>query len=69
MAGWVWHNGKVVSVYVVLQIHAPIMFGKVFPGYIWEWTGSLIFVIKHEGEFPAFYDWKVVAFTTSLENI
>ena len=42
--------------------------------YIWEWTGSLIFVIKHDGEFPPpphppFYDWRVVAFTTSLENI
>ena len=45
------------------------MFGKVFPGSIWEWPGSLIFVIKHEGEFPPFYDWRIVAFTTSLENI
>ena len=28
------HSGKVVSVYLVLQIHAPIMFGKLFQGYI-----------------------------------
>ena len=45
------------------------MFGKVFPDDIWEWTGRLIFVIKHEGELPRFNDWRVVAFTTSLENI